>query len=228
MMKIIYVFWNLLTALFPGKRCSICMETTLFQKKHKLYCGHVFHTDCILSWFRRKKNTCPYCRCTGENNHDLDLHINNTATEVISDDWQSHEDVRIYRSNENPTKEQIINAYYIRDINMNVDIESAFNSCVRGLGINPEDYEKQIQRKFFVENDKKLKEMIKRTIENPAETIEFNYSFKFSEYLKNNIESEKYCKKLIYFLNMEEMKNENNHKGMYSLIGISDLHALGW
>ena len=29
-------------------------------------CGHVFHTKCIESWFRKDQNTCPQCRkwCT--------------------------------------------------------------------------------------------------------------------------------------------------------------------
>ena len=47
--------------------CSACLES--FTEKCEVSstpCGHVFHTKCIESWFRKDKNTCPQCRkwCT--------------------------------------------------------------------------------------------------------------------------------------------------------------------
>ena len=225
MNKIIEMFWKLLTILFPHHICSICMDTTLFKKKHELCCGHVFHTDCIMSWFRTKKNTCPYCRCTGTREEPI---INNNITEFINNDWELHEYVQSYIGNENPTKDQIINAYYIRDINMNIDIESVFNSCVRYLRINPEDFEKQIQEQFKRENTKKINDMLKRTIENPTDKIEFNYSLKFNEYLLDKLESEEYSEKLKNYHKMEDMRNENNHVGIYRLLNCVDLQGLGW
>jgi len=222
MNKIIEIFWNLLTIILPDQKCSICMDTTLFKNKHKLCCGHIFHTDCIISWFRTKKNTCPYCRCTGIKPRSV---INN---KIIYNDWEMHEYVQSYISNENPTKEQIINAYYIRDINMNIDIESVFNSCVRYLGINPEEFEKQIQEQFKRENERNLKDLLKRTIENPTEKIKFNYSFKFNEYLIDQLESEEYSEKINKYNKMEYMKHEKNHVGLYSLIDYVDLQGLGW
>ena len=47
--------------------CSTCLES--FTEKCEVSstpCGHVFHTKCIESWFRKDKNTCPQCRkwCT--------------------------------------------------------------------------------------------------------------------------------------------------------------------
>ena len=31
-------------------------------------CDHMFHTDCIISWFRQGNSTCPYCNNPGETN----------------------------------------------------------------------------------------------------------------------------------------------------------------
>ncbi len=41
--------------------CSICLEKMkLNEKLIILYCSHIFHEDCILSWFNKKK-LCPLC-----------------------------------------------------------------------------------------------------------------------------------------------------------------------
>lgn len=41
--------------------CSICFVSGKRSEHDILPCGHVFHTDCILPWFR-SNNTCPTCR----------------------------------------------------------------------------------------------------------------------------------------------------------------------
>ncbi|CAH0559368.1 unnamed protein product [Brassicogethes aeneus] len=43
-----------------NKNCSICLDFLARDFKN-LPCGHVFHTRCIESWFRNKRN-CPVCR----------------------------------------------------------------------------------------------------------------------------------------------------------------------
>ncbi len=44
--------------------CSICLDD-----EGELYtlpdCQHKFHVDCIMTWFRSGKNTCPLCKCCG-------------------------------------------------------------------------------------------------------------------------------------------------------------------
>ena len=39
--------------------CSICMEKV---ENIPLKCGHAFHDECVLEWFKIN-NTCPNCRC---------------------------------------------------------------------------------------------------------------------------------------------------------------------
>jgi hypothetical protein len=46
--------------------CAICYLPLDDEKTHKLECGHEFHTDCAITWFRSGpgNNTCPLCRAT--------------------------------------------------------------------------------------------------------------------------------------------------------------------
>uniref|UniRef100_A0A915HY16 E3 ubiquitin-protein ligase hrd-1 n=1 Tax=Romanomermis culicivorax TaxID=13658 RepID=A0A915HY16_ROMCU len=46
--------------LTPDAVCIICREEMRTQAK-KLPCGHIFHTNCLRSWFQRQQ-TCPTCR----------------------------------------------------------------------------------------------------------------------------------------------------------------------
>ncbi len=39
--------------------CSICLEEV---ENIPLKCGHAFHDECVLEWFKIN-NTCPNCRC---------------------------------------------------------------------------------------------------------------------------------------------------------------------
>ena len=47
--------------IFPGDNvCIICREDMTTSCK-KLPCTHIFHTNCLRSWFQRQQ-TCPTCR----------------------------------------------------------------------------------------------------------------------------------------------------------------------
>jgi hypothetical protein len=42
--------------------CAVCQERGEDAEQwHKLYCGHFFHSRCILQWFHRDVH-CPVCR----------------------------------------------------------------------------------------------------------------------------------------------------------------------
>lgn len=46
------------------QKCSICWEnvpSTNSSKHKRLNCGHAFHFDCILQWFKTS-DECPVCR----------------------------------------------------------------------------------------------------------------------------------------------------------------------
>ena len=55
--------------------CSVCTEVlTSDCEITSTYCGHVFHTNCIMKWIGREQN-CPQCRtgCTDKRVHRIYL-----------------------------------------------------------------------------------------------------------------------------------------------------------
>jgi hypothetical protein len=41
--------------------CPVCLDEIQFKQLHKTTCGHVFHSECILTWFI-SSDECPVCR----------------------------------------------------------------------------------------------------------------------------------------------------------------------
>jgi hypothetical protein len=43
--------------------CSICLiEFNEADQVRKLECGHIYHSDCIVTWLKDYQKWCPYCR----------------------------------------------------------------------------------------------------------------------------------------------------------------------
>jgi|SaaInlStandDraft_1057018.scaffolds.fasta_scaffold67352_2 hypothetical protein len=47
--------------------CAICHEATKADDYTIPECNHTYHTNCIITWFRMGKNTCPLCNNMGIN-----------------------------------------------------------------------------------------------------------------------------------------------------------------
>jgi hypothetical protein len=49
--------------------CLICHDDIDSYQNYKLQeCNHIYHTDCIIQWFRTGNVNCPYCNSKSENN----------------------------------------------------------------------------------------------------------------------------------------------------------------
>jgi len=50
--------------------CAICHDSLGNESLYELpECGHKFHTNCIMTWFRAKHDTCPLCNNRGVNSN---------------------------------------------------------------------------------------------------------------------------------------------------------------
>lgn len=44
-----------------NEMCAVCLSNINENEGYKLECGHIFHTDCIVKWFRNSNGNCPCC-----------------------------------------------------------------------------------------------------------------------------------------------------------------------
>lgn len=67
---------------FNMRECAICIEELDERSEYNrtLYCGHVFHRECVDSW-EKTKNQCPICRkpTTGGKDDDKQKHDNDSC-----------------------------------------------------------------------------------------------------------------------------------------------------
>ena len=67
--------------------CSICNEE-LDLSGNNIYqlpeCNHFFHTNCIITWFKTGKNSCPLCNNNGINKNNIASLNNNILSSALS------------------------------------------------------------------------------------------------------------------------------------------------
>ena len=200
--------------------CSICWCNLNDQQIHKLECGHKFHTECIIKWFRYGTNKdCPYCRDNPIRRERRRNVFENAA------EWERDIRVRNYLDAENPDKETIIGAYYLRDLHYDISINNLFNKIINQLDLNPEKYETIILNTFINNQKQILKEF--RETKNRSLHIGNLYD-NFNEFYEQEINSNKFKMKIIQYNNIKTQLENNDHMGIYRQCTIADLLLLGW
>ena len=67
--------------------CSICHEE-LDLSGNNIYqlpeCNHCYHTNCIMTWFRTSKNSCPLCNNNGINKNNIATSNNHIISSALS------------------------------------------------------------------------------------------------------------------------------------------------
>jgi hypothetical protein len=52
--------------------CLICHDDIYSNQNYQLpECNHIYHTDCIIQWFRMGNSNCPYCNYSYNNEDNL-------------------------------------------------------------------------------------------------------------------------------------------------------------
>jgi len=55
---------NINNVIINENDCVICKKTLCEETYYPLpECGHIFHTECIMTWFRNGNHECPICKC---------------------------------------------------------------------------------------------------------------------------------------------------------------------
>ena len=55
-----YIEYNLKKEIINSE-CIICLqEISLYENVILIDCGHMYHKNCLLEWFKKRKN-CPIC-----------------------------------------------------------------------------------------------------------------------------------------------------------------------
>ena len=73
--------------------CAICHEN-IDSNNNSIYtlpeCNHVYHTNCIMTWFRTGKNSCPLCNNRGVNQYTVtsNNHIMSSALSGYTWDYK--------------------------------------------------------------------------------------------------------------------------------------------
>ena len=204
--------------------CCICLDDLDKSDTFQLDCSHIIHTSCLVEWFRRGNNTCPYCKDTGSLHNTntqnvFNLMINNN----IVAEWKSHPDVQNYLNiyhNDDLTKEFIIKAYVIRDEGTNISLDQIYNSLINKLGLSDEVINNVINNTYILYINKELRKDIRYIINENSFDI-------FYSHLYNNEENKS---KRLKYQQLQQIYNqpEVDRKDIYNIFSMDDLIHMGW
>jgi hypothetical protein len=131
---------------------------------------------------------------------------------------EQHKDIKEFMESNNPTHSQIVEAYYNRDIIMNLDMNEVFNQATKKLGLNPDEYDSLIDNRFKSE----MNECIQKFLEDKSVPMEqINY-----EEFRNNLMDNDFRHRLEIYNTL--LKYKNDRKGFYSSLSKEQLNYLGW
>ena len=131
---------------------------------------------------------------------------------------EQNKDIKEFMESNNPTHSQIVEAYYNRDIIMNLDMNEVFNHATKKLGLNPDGYDSLIDNRFKSEMNKCTQKFLEdKSV--PMEQI--NY-----EEFRNNLMDNDFKNRLERYNTLLNYKNDR--KGFYSSLDKEELNYLGW
>jgi hypothetical protein len=120
---------NLFNLNLSDEECIICKESLNNEDIYKLpECCHIYHTNCIVTWFRNGNNACPHCGNRGVNNYEKQYyHRRNYKNNPIYNDLKKYAySKNKLNSNEEEIREKV-KKYFDKIKNMEDNVKSIKN-----------------------------------------------------------------------------------------------------
>ena len=127
-----------------------------------------------------------------------------------------------FEHNENPSKEEVANAYYARDVSMNLSFKSQFDWAMKKLSYDPSTYESYKNGLFKSKADR----LVKDFLNDPSNPPNVDLQQLYTDTLK---EAEVTLSlRRVRWQHFTNFLNNNDHLGFYQAMDASELAYLGW
>ena len=127
-----------------------------------------------------------------------------------------------FENNENPSQKEMADAYYSRDVTMNLKFVDQFNSAMKKLNYHPSTYDNFIKFKFR----KKMNKIIENFLNGSSQIDNISLVN-----IKNQIMIEVENTITLYSQRWNQLSiflENNNHHGFYQAMDISELAFIGY
>ena len=136
---------------------------------------------------------------------------------------ENNQYIQEYLNNDNPTVQQTANAYYQRDLIMNISFEDAFKGSVNKLCISPEGIIKTIDYLFKLH----INNYINNYLQNKND-INHEMYFNYNDFYNEHINTQRYINSVNKYNNLGHYYQNNDHLGFYLALNLVDLSVLGF
>ena len=124
---------------------------------------------------------------------------------------------------DNQSREEIADLYYNRDLNMNLSFANQFDWAMNKLGYHPKTYQSFVENKF----KSHVKQLLSDFMENENNSPSNLDLVQIRNHVENECQTFLEIKKQKYQL-YSEFFNNNNHRGFYHAMEVSELCYLGY
>lgn len=124
----------------------------------------------------------------------------------------------------NPSKESMVNSYYLRDQYMNQTIQQVFGHIISKLCLDPQEYAKNIKNQFkFIAIEK-----LNKYFESDNNEFYQDLNQEYNVFVHDKLNSPEYQLKQNKFNNLKNYYDQNLHKELYNELTFQELCYLGW
>ena len=127
-----------------------------------------------------------------------------------------------FEHNENPTREEVANAYYARDVSMHLSFQTQFEWAMKKLHYHPSTYE-SIKNSLF---RKKTEAVVKDFLNDPANPPNASFQQLYTDAV-NEAEVTVGLRRTKW-QHFSNFLNNDDHIGFYLAMDSSELAYLGW